>query len=112
MQEPFRGAGSELLNDIYSHTADVLAQYPDNSIQDANEASMAVVNRLREVFGGQLVYFPKGVQDDVTERDERMFNEFDGKNHKELAKKYDLTLQQVYRRLRTMATINKGENSG
>ncbi|MEW7986500.1 MAG: Mor transcription activator family protein [Candidatus Thiodiazotropha endolucinida] len=111
MRDPYRGAGSEILNDIYSHTADVLTQYQDYSTQDANETSRAVVNRLREVFGGQLVYFPKGVQDDVTERDERMFNEFDGKNQKELAKKYGLTLQQVYRRLRVMTTIIKGENS-
>ncbi|MCU7886661.1 MAG: DNA-binding protein, partial [Candidatus Thiodiazotropha sp. (ex Lucinoma annulata)] len=58
MCEPFRGAGSEILNDICSHTADVLTQYPDYSIQDANEISRAVVNRLRQVFGGQLVYFP------------------------------------------------------
>ncbi|MCU7846695.1 MAG: DNA-binding protein [Candidatus Thiodiazotropha sp. (ex Lucinoma kastoroae)] len=100
MREPFRGAGSEILNDIYGHAADVLVHQPELSKTSASKISREIVDRLRSIFGGQLLYFPKGVQGDLTERDEIMLSEFNGKNHKDLAKKYGLSLQQVYRRLR------------
>lgn len=44
-------------------------------------------------WGGQLVYFPK----DSKRRATMMYAEFDGGNHADLARKYGVCVQTVYR---------------
>lgn len=44
-------------------------------------------------WGGQMVYFPK----DSKRRASMMYAEFDGSNHADLARKYGVCVQTVYR---------------
>lgn len=59
--------------------------------------SGAVANRMRMDWGGKQVYFPKGLAADITKRDLELYQEFDGTNHEQLARKYHLSVQWVYK---------------
>ncbi len=107
MHEPYQGTGSELLNDIHTHTADVLEKESQITQGQSRKIARHIVDRFRQAFGGQLIYFPKGTQCDISERDEHLYAEFNGNNQKELAKKYGVTIQQVYKRLRLISERQK-----
>jgi Mor family transcriptional regulator len=48
-------------------------------------------------WGGQLLYFPKGESLHRSERDLKIYGEFNGSNQAELAQKYETSIQHVYR---------------
>ncbi|RFO12513.1 transcriptional regulator [Haemophilus influenzae] len=43
------------------------------------------------------VYMPKSISLFACKREKQIFNEFTGNNHVSLAKKYDLSLQWIYK---------------
>jgi len=51
--------------------------------------------KLVEVFGGDMFYFPKVESVIRTARNRRIYKEFTGYNHKELATRYNLTTRYV-----------------
>ncbi len=58
----------------------------------ADRAASIVVDTLREIYGGDAIYIPRG---DET-RDWQVWDEFNGHNHLELAKKFGITERHVY----------------
>ncbi|MFG6462291.1 Mor transcription activator family protein [Roseateles sp. DXS20W] len=54
---------------------------------------------VRERFGGQPVYWPKGHTMRAKRRRAAMWADFTGNNHIELAQKYGMCVQQVYKAL-------------
>ena len=66
----------------------------------AAAASEAAAEYVREHFGGQPLYWAKGETMRQRRVRERMWAEFNGRNHSDLARKYGICLQQVYRRLK------------
>ena len=67
---------------------------------------------MRHHWGGQIIYFPKGLSLDALSRDMQLYAEFNGTNHADLARKYDLSLQQVYARLRHFRESRFKEQQG
>ncbi len=105
-----RSRGCELLADLGDHTIAVLqanTELPDDQVKSA---ARKIVDEMRASWGGQLIYFPKGKDLDIDERDRRMWDDFNGSNHAHLAKKYDLTLQGVYQRLRSIRQVIREED--
>lgn len=51
---------------------------------------------IARYFGGQSFYLPCGEKLDLMLRDKAIWDEFSGHNHKELARKYKLTLTHIY----------------
>ena len=51
--------------------------------------------KLVEVFGGDAFYFPKAESVIRTARNRRIYKEFTGYNHRELAAKYNLTTRYI-----------------
>lgn len=51
---------------------------------------------LRAVFGGSLVYLPKGQDYERRERNAAIASAFNGRNHADLARRFGLTVTQIY----------------
>lgn len=62
----------------------------------AAEIGFASAEHIREHWGGQPIYLPKGVQYDFSKRDIQVFERFNGHNHLELAREYNLTVMRIY----------------
>lgn len=70
-------------------------------IAEAMAAALAeeAAEHVREHFGGQPNYWPKGESMRQRRRRAAMWADFNGTNHLHLASKYGVCLQQVYRAL-------------
>jgi len=64
---------------------------------DADQIARWVVLTLGVHFGGRQVYLPKGDVLYAALRDVKMWQEFTGHNHEQLAKKYNLSVVAVYK---------------
>ena len=60
----------------------------------ADNFTSCLIDRLKCHFGGATFYFPKK---DLTERNNQIYERFNGKNHAELCREFDLSYQQVLR---------------
>ncbi|ASD67686.1 Mor transcription activator family protein [Pseudoalteromonas piscicida] len=90
-------------------TEGVKAQLDDES---AIALGRDVVDRIRHTFGGELVYVCKGRSLDAILTSNQIWAEFNGKNHVELSKKYDCSVQWVYSVVRTMTKLKRAEIQG
>lgn len=70
-----------------------IALHPD----EIEEISHEVVELVRENHGGEPVYIPKAAKWLCKKKHDEIWAAFDGKNHRELAKQFDLGLSQIYR---------------
>jgi len=85
----------EVLTDLADQIALKLAESgikPDK----AADIGFAAAEHIREHWGGQPIYLPKGVQYDFSKRDLEIFDRFNGHNHVALAKEYNLTVMRIY----------------
>ena len=86
----------ELVADLETHTAELLARELNIPKEQAVMAGKKLSRHLTDNWGGQLIYIPKNHGGRLDERDRQIWAEFDGKNHQQLAKKYNLATQQIY----------------
>lgn len=64
---------------------------------DSNKISREICKQMCDVWGKQLIYFPEWLREELSERDLKIYNEFNGTNHQDLARKYNLSIQAIYR---------------
>jgi len=89
-------ARHELLSDVADHAAATLRDY-GIAADVADQAGVAIANILAEHWGGQLISFPKDYHFKLAERDLRIYGEFTGVNHAELARRYKPTVHGIYK---------------
>ena len=75
----------------------------------AAEISKKVAKRILDDWGGQQIYIPKN-SGQLVARDFKIWEDFNGKNHLELAKKHDLTPQQIYRIIREVSERERAKS--
>ena len=63
-------------------------------------------------WGGQLIYIPKNHNGQLNARDIQIYAQFNGRNHAALAKKFDLTVQQIYRIVKEVGERERAKNQG
>lgn len=97
MRDQFRSKGPELLLDLADHVAVALVELACMEQERAIQLGREIANRMAIHWGGQNVYFPMGLSIRLSERDRRIFDDFDGANHSELARKYGVSIQWVYK---------------
>lgn len=102
MTDQFRSRGPELLIDLVDKTTEVLQQQAGLAPETARLCAEAVASRMRMEWGGQQVYFPKGAAADISSRDVQLYREFNGHNHEHLARKYNMSVQWVYQRIKAV----------
>lgn len=62
---------------------------------DANAKAFKMVEALRAAVGGGAIYFPLGMQYELSIRDQEIWAQFRGNNIPQLASKYKLSQMQV-----------------
>lgn len=89
----------ELLSDV---SDDLFKRLKDAGLdeQQSRKTAFEHVEFIRKHWGGQPIYIPKGMAHDLTERDMALFKEFNGHNHNELARKYNISVVRVYQLLK------------
>lgn len=93
----------ELLSDVAHYTADILrAHGVDDDV--AKQAGCALSNHLAEHWGGQVLSFPKDYLYKLSQRDLKIYSEFDGSNHSDLARKYDVSVRAIYKIIKRART--------
>ena len=105
-----RGKCPELLSDLAAQCAAVLTETLDIGADTANQTGLEIACRMAAHWGGQLVYFPKGLSYELSKRDRRIFAEFSGTNHADLAIRYGVSVQWVYKiiKMARVEEIRKG----
>ncbi|ATG73639.1 Mor transcription activator-like protein [Zobellella denitrificans] len=86
----------ELLEDIHAQVAAVAQDYgigPDV----ADQLGCAIADHMASNWGGQHVTIPKDHHYRISSRDLEIYEEFDGRNHHHLARKYDLSVRAIYK---------------
>lgn len=89
-------AAPQLIADLADKVAAALAKR-DIEPERAAEIGIEVADEMRADWGGQALYFPKGCAMDISRRDRELFERFNGTNHDELAREYNLSVIHVYR---------------
>lgn len=67
------------------------------SEQQAEHDAQVAVEAICETFRGNQFYFPSSAAARTAMLHARIFDEFDGHNHQELSRKYQLSVQAIYR---------------
>lgn len=86
----------ELLSDVADTVASVLK---DHGIEQllAEQAGLALADRLATHWGGQLINIPKDYRFKLANRDLLIYEEFNGNNHAELARRWNMTMRGIYK---------------
>lgn len=61
----------------------------------ANAKALSITNAIRREVGGQQLYVSKGLEYDLSVRDEEIYSAFRGNNYDDLARRFNLTTVQI-----------------
>lgn len=103
--------GTELLTDLAERISTHLIgqQIPEEiALKIGSEISI----EMAAYWGGQLIYFPKGKFVLLSKRDRLIYAEFTGHNQKELARKFDVSEQHIYRIIKAMRRNDLADRHG
>ena len=102
LKSEFRSKGPELLVDLASHCTQILLEMTELDKEKAQQIGREIAERMATHWGGQNIYFPMGLSYILSKRDRQIYAEFNGNNHSELARKYGISLQWVYKLIKTV----------
>lgn len=88
---------NDILSDSLAPTADLLKEMMGLSVEQAEIVATEIVVLYSHLWGGQLAYFPKTPAVILSQRNQQLYDDFNGRNHAEVAAKYGLSVQAVYR---------------
>lgn len=106
---PKRHEMPELLAFISACTAQTLRDCVQIDADAAEHVGHEVAMQVAEKMAKQLVYIPSAENFLKHGRDEEIWGEFTGTNHNELARKYNISVQWVYRIIKKMNMIKSRE---
>ena len=89
----------ELITDFIDKATRLLAEKAGLDAAASKEIATDLADSLRADWGGQLIYFPKGISIDVSKQHLEMYNEWDGTpDHlAQLAQQYNISVQWAYK---------------
>lgn len=102
--------GTELLADLAIRIATQLVKHLDE--ESAASIGRSVAEDMAQHWGGQLIYFPKGKFLILSKRDRQIYAEFNGRNHSDLARRYDVSIQHIYRIVKYMTRQDLDQRHG
>lgn len=104
--------GTELLADLADRIADHLERSKRIDESAARQLAEDIAYEMADAWGGQLIYFPKGKFALLSKRDRQIFSEFTGHNHADLARKYKVSVQHIYRIIKIMTRRELADRHG
>lgn len=111
-QKQHRSQGPELLIELAQNIAHVLVELIELDKERADHVGQEIANRMAANWGGQLIYFPIGTAIKLSARDQEIWNEFTGNNHSQLARKYGVSLQWIYKIVKAMRQADLARRQG
>jgi Mor family transcriptional regulator len=90
----------ELLADLADQVAGKLAEL-GIAAEKAADIGWHVAEHIREHWSGASQYFPKGQEYVLSIRDRKIYAEFNGTNHGDLARQHGLTEMRIYQIIKT-----------
>ena len=88
-----------MFKDLIEKGAEPVAKKLNVSQDIAKEVVFILCEIMRRDWAGINQYLSKGCAYEIEKRDIEMYEKFDGKNYKALAKEFNITERQVYTRL-------------
>lgn len=98
------GKYPELLIDLRDKAIEKLEEAGFEATQ-AKSAAFVVVELIRKDWAGKQHYIPQGLLYDLTERDWKVWEAFNGKNVKELVDRFKLSEQRIYAIIKTIRPL-------
>ena len=92
----FTDRSASLLMDMIIHIEKQLIEHGTTKGK-AELMARDIVDQLRLTFGGEQFYFPKGKDLDAVLAHHKIYTKFNGHNHTELAKEFDMSVPHIYR---------------
>lgn len=96
MQACFENA-PEILHHLYTKIAHLGKTEAGLTEESAKRLAVSISKTFVEDFGGEVIYIPKSILLPLSGRDWAIYNEFNGDNHNELARKYKVSVAWVYK---------------
>lgn len=96
-KDDFKTKGPELLVDLAEQCAFILVEMAGLEEDVANQIGREVSDRMASHWGGQNIYVPIGLSLKLSSRDRQIYDEFTGNNHRELARKWGVSMQWIYK---------------
>lgn len=97
LKSDFKSKGPELLVDLAEQCSVALRETVGLDRDKAEQVGREIADRMASHWGGQNIYFPMGLSYKLSQRDRQIYDEFTGANHSELARKYGVSLQWIYK---------------
>ncbi len=98
----FKSKRPELLVDLAEQCSVALRETAGLDKDKAEQVGREIADRMASHWGGQNIYFPMGLSYKLSQRDRQIYDDFTGANHSELARKYGVSLQWIYKIVKTV----------
>lgn len=88
---------NDILSDSLNPIAELLQELLGIPSEKAEILATEIIILLAGLWGGQLAYFPKSPVVIISQRNQQLYDDCTGRNYPEVAAKYGLSTQAVYR---------------
>lgn len=92
----FEDKAPEILLDLAEHTKKLLMTKHRFDEDKAKQIGVELARCIAENWGGEVIYIPKALLIALSERDLAIWRDFNGNNYRDLARKYNVSMQWVY----------------
>lgn len=106
LPEAWRQSVPDLLLEIADAASGVLRDVAGIDADMAEYLGYHIMRAIAETCGGSQVYIPKADSIARCARDEAIWRDFRGDNHRELARKYGVTDVHIYRIVKRMRALD------
>jgi len=96
---------SDVLKDLRRDFEESLVQVLKLEPKTAQSVAGVCADTVRLKWGGDNIYVPKEDHERLTERDWKMWEQFNGSNIDQVARAFDMTVRQAYNRLSIIRPI-------
>ncbi|MBS9777612.1 MAG: DNA-binding protein [Gammaproteobacteria bacterium] len=104
----FRESSPEILVDLAGVASRIAIESLDMDKDIAEEFGIDVAVSMAKNWAGQQLYIPSNLKFNLSMRDRQIWDEFNGFNQNQLAKKYGISVPWVYKIIkRTREAIHK-----
>ncbi|MBQ1782921.1 MAG: hypothetical protein II007_04645 [Gammaproteobacteria bacterium] len=104
-----RARTAEFLLHLHAHLTEGMVRN-GLKLESAETIADHVIDAVREAFGGEPLYIPKGIGIDAVLKHHEIYADFTGRNHHVLVRKYGVSLQWVYHVVRTVGRAHSRRN--
>ncbi|THA21140.1 transcriptional regulator [Histophilus somni] len=112
--ETFEQKAPEILADLAKHIEvglmERVAANDELTEEKAKQLSIDIAHKIANAWGGEVIYIPRNLALLLSERDHKIWQEFNGFNHRELSRKYSVSMAWVYQIVKRMRKAEIARN--